>query len=151
MSQSLVQVYLHIKFSTKDRKPFLREPELRSRTQAYLAGACHNMKAPSLIVGGIEDHVHILCRLSKLMSIADLVKELKRESSKWVKEQSRELRSFHWQSGYGAFSISPSHVNVLKKYIHNQEEHHRKESFQDEFRRICKKYGLEVDERYVWS
>jgi len=151
MSQSLVQVYLHVVFSTKERRPSLQDSELRERTHAYLAGTCHQLGAPSLIVNGTADHVHILCRLAKVLSVADLIKELKRESSKWVKQECPEASDFYWQSGYGAFSISPSHVEALKAYIAGQEEHHRQESFQDEFRRLCKKYDVEIDERYVWD
>lgn len=101
--------------------------------------------------GGAEDHVHILCRLSKNTALSTLPRELKRESSKWAKIQSQKLRHFHWQLGYGAFSVSPSHVTALKRYIADQIKHHRHESFQDEFRRLCEKYGVEIDERYVWD
>ena len=149
MSQSLVQVYLHIVFSTKDRWPFLRDQTVRDRTHAYLVGICKNQRALSLKVGGTTDHVHILSRLSKTLAISGFIQEL--ESSKWVKQQSPELSSFYWQAGYGAFSVSPSHVDALVDYIENQEEHHRHESFQDEFRRLCEKYGLELDERYAWD
>ena len=151
MSQSLVQVYLHIVFSTKDRRPFLRDQELRDRVHAYLVGVCRNQGAPSLRIGGVEDHVHILCRMAKVLSISNFLRELKRESSKWVKQQSPALQQFYWQTGYGAFSVSPSHVGGLADYIANQEEHHKHESFKDEFRRLCKKYGVDIDERYVWD
>jgi REP element-mobilizing transposase RayT len=93
----------------------------------------------------------MLCRLGRLLSVAELLRELKRESSKWLKTRSVELSEFHWQDGYGAFSISPGHVPDLRHYIENQEEHHRKESYQDEFRRSLRKYGIEFDERYVWD
>ncbi len=151
MSQSLTQVYLHLVFATKHRKPFLRDDELREHTHAYLTGTCNNLDSPSLIVGGVEDHVHVLCRQSKNIALKTLVGELKRESSKWVKTENPPLSEFYWQAGYGAFSISPSHVQALIEYIANQQEHHKSESFQDEFRRLCKKYGLEIDERYVWD
>ena len=151
MSQSLVQIYLHIVFSTKNRQPFLRDKEFRARTRAYLAGICTNLDCPALIIGGVEDHLHLLCRFGKTIEVATLVRELKRDSSKWIKENDERLDDFHWQSGYGAFSVSPWHVEILKEYIVNQEEHHRRESFQDEFRRICRKYGVEIDERYVWD
>jgi putative transposase len=101
--------------------------------------------------GGVADHVHLLVRLSKNIAIAEFVRELKRESSKWIKREAPALDKFHWQQGYGAFSISPGHVERLKEYIANQEEHHRTESFQDEFRRLLKKYKIEYDERYVWD
>ena len=151
MPQSLVQLYVHLVFSTKDRRPFLRDLAIRGRMHAYLIGTCDNQQCPSLIIGGVEDHVHILCRLSKTLDVSTLIRELKRESSKWIKEAYPQLADFHWQNGYGAFSISPSHVEALKAYIKNQEEHHRRESFQDEFRRLCRKYGIEIDERYVWE
>lgn len=151
MPQSLAQLYIHIVFSTKYRKPFLRDEVLRKQTHAYLAGACKKMESPSLIVGGVEEHVHILCRQSKNIALKDLVGELQRESSKWLKTQGPDLSEFYWQSGYGAFSISPSHLQALTEYITNQKEHHKSESFQEEFRRLCKKYGLEIDERYVWD
>jgi REP element-mobilizing transposase RayT len=149
--QSLAQVYLHVVFSTKERRPFLKDREFRARVHAYLAGTCKNLDSPALIVGGVEDHVHILCRLGKSIEVATLVRELKRESSKWIKAEQPKLSQFYWQAGYGAFSISPSHVTALKEYIANQEEHHRKTTFQDEFRKLCKKYGLELDERYAWD
>ncbi len=98
-----------------------------------------------------EDHVHILCRLSKTLDVSTLIRELKRESSKWIKQEYPQLVEFHWQNGYGAFSISPSHVDALTAYINNQEDHHSRESFQDDFRRLCLKYGIEIDERYVWD
>lgn len=151
MPQSLAQLYTHLVFSTKLRKPYLRDTQRRENLHAYLAGACHNLGSPSLIVGGVEDHVHILCRLSKTMHVAELIRELKRESSKWVKGASSRLGTFQWQSGYGAFSISPSHVRALMRCISNQAAHHHTESFQDECRRLCRKYGLEIDERYVWD
>ena len=151
MPQSLAQIYLHIVFSTKHRAPFLQDKTIRDNLHAYLTGTCRNLDSPSLAIGGVEDHVHLLCRQSKIHSVADLVREFKRESSKWVKEQDPKLGAFYWQQGYGAFSISPSHVEALKDYIWNQEDHHRTESFQDEFRRLCRKYGLELDERYCWD
>jgi REP element-mobilizing transposase RayT len=149
MSQSLAKVYLHLVFSTKNRQPFLRDKQLRTQCHAYLAGTCKARGSPSIIVGGVEDHVHILCTLSREESISVLIRELKRESSKALKEMG--LTSFYWQAGYGAFSVSPGHVAAVKEYICNQEAHHRKVSFQDEFRRLLKKYGIEYDERYVWD
>jgi len=151
MPQSLVQIYVHIVFSTKHRTPFLKDQEFRDRTHRYLAGICKNLNSPAPAVGGVEDHVHILCRLGKSIAVADLVRDLKRDSSKWVKVEQPQLAEFHWQQGYGAFSISPTHVDGLKAYIANQRDHHRQESFQEEFRRMCGKYGIEIDERYAWD
>jgi putative transposase len=151
MPQSLVQIYVHIVFSTKNRAPFLTDRELRDRTHAYLNGICTNQGSPSLRIGGVGDHVHTLCRLSKTLDVSTLIRELKRDSSKWIKHNGPTLAGFHWQNGYSAFSVSPSHVDPLIQYIINQEEHHRHETFQDEFRRLCKKYGVDIDERYVWD
>lgn len=151
MSQSLVQIYVHIVFSTKNRQPFLKDRGFRERSHAYLTGISENQGSPSLRIGGTEDHVHILCRLSKTLDISTLIRELKRDSSKWIKEEHPRLADFYWQQGYGAFSVSPAHVDPLDEYIASQEEHHRRETFQDEFRRLCKKYSVAIDERYVWD
>ena len=151
MAQSLAQVYLHIVFSTKNRTPFLQNKVLRNELHAYLAGICKKMDSPSLQVGGIEDHVHILCRLSRRHGIMSITGELKKGSSKWIKERDSALSKFYWQNGYGAFSVSPSHITALRKYIANQEGHHRKETFQEEFLRLLNKYGIQYDERYLWD
>ena len=151
MPQSLAQTYVHIVFSTKHRVGYLENPALRERTHAYLAGTCANLDSPSLVVGGPEDHVHVLCSLSRKRALADLVRELKRESSKWVKEQAPGCADFHWQGGYGAFSVSPGHIGALREYISAQEAHHKKESFQEEFRRLLRKYHISFDEAYVWD
>ena len=151
MGQSLSQIYLHIVFSTKDRRPFLQDTKVREKMHNYLKGICKKQDCPWLAVGGVEDHVHIACRLSKNLGVSTLMKELKQGSSVWVKTEFQTMSSFHWQNGYGAFSVSPSHVPALKRYIENQEAHHRRESYQDEFRRLLKKYAVEYDERYVWD
>jgi REP element-mobilizing transposase RayT len=128
MAQSLVQIYVHIVFSTKNRQPFLEDRAFRDRTHGYLKGVCDNQGSPSLRIGGVEDHVHILCRLSKTLDVSTLVRELKRDSSKWVKEQEPRLADFYWQNGYGAFSISPAHVDPLKQYIVNRSEQRKRRS-----------------------
>jgi putative transposase len=149
--QSLAQIYLHIVFSTKGREPSLSDHTLREEVHNYLGGTCRNLDSPSVIVGGVADHVHILCRLGKTMSVSDLVRDLKRESSKWLKERSPDLAVFYWQNGYGAFSVSPRELDMVKGYIANQEAHHATESFQDEFRAILGEYQVDFDERYVWD
>jgi putative transposase len=151
MSQSLTQIYLHIVFSTKHRAPYLKDRAFGNQTHAYLAGICKNLDCPALAVGGVEDHVHVLCRFSKNIALAHFLQELKRSSSKWIKVERPALADFHWQAGYGAFSLSPAHVDPVKQYIADQEKHHADESFQDEFRRLCRKYSVPIDERYVWD
>ena len=151
MPQSLSKVYLHLVFSTKNREPFFLDKTVRGKMHQYLGGTCESLDSSSVIVGGVDDHVHILCQLSRTRSIADLVREVKRESSKWIKGKGRDFAAFHWQDGYGAFSVSPSHRTFVTTYIANQEAHHATESFQDEFRRYLTKYAIEYDERYVWD
>jgi putative transposase len=151
MPQSLAEVYIHLIYSTKGRIPFLRDRDLRNELHGYLVGTFAGHGSPSLRTGGVEDHVHVLCRLGRTSSIADLVRDAKRASTKWIKNRSPQLDAFQWQSGYAAFSISPSHVEALKHYIANQEEHHKTESFQDELRRICGIYGVELDEEHAWD
>jgi putative transposase len=151
MPQSLAQVWLHIVFSTKHREPFLSDPVILRAAHAYLAGTWKALDCPPVCIGGVADHVHILCGLGRTITIADLVKNLKLESSKQIKLKAPNLVDFYWQSGYGAFSVSPGHRGILCDYIRSQEEHHRTESFQDEFRRLMRKYGIEWDERYVWD
>ena len=151
MPQSLAQIYLHIVFSTNERRPFLQDPIIRGRMHAYLHGICERQMFPSIAVGGVANHIHIACRLGKTLDVATFIKALKQGSSIWIKSEFQNQDSFHWQNGYGAFSVSPSHLRALKEYIQDQEEHHRRESFQDEFRRLLKIYEVEYDERYVWD
>ena len=151
MPQSLSSIYLHLVFSIKDRRPYLRDDQHRNELHAYLGEISNRLDAPSLVVGGVEDHVHLLCRFGRKSSVSDWVKELKRVSSIWVKGKSEGLSEFSWQAGYGVFSVSPSHIDAVTKYIENQEEHHQKLSFKDEFRNLLKKHNVKYDEKYVWD
>ncbi len=150
MPQSLSSILIHLVFSTKNRQPFITET-IESELHKYLGGVFRNCGCPSLAIGGDKDHIHALFSLSRVWSIANLVEEVKGSSSKWIKGKGDEFRYFQWQSGYGAFSIGQSGVEDLKRYIANQREHHRRSSFQDEFRALCRKYVVEIDERYVWD
>jgi putative transposase len=149
MAQSLAKILVHTVFSTKDRRPFLRDHAIRDETHAYLGGILANLGCQPLIVGGVEDHVHLLSMLSRTCTAADMVKEVKRGSTLWIK--SKGLEDFAWQNGYGMFSIGSSQIPDVKKYIATQEEHHRCMSFQDEMRTLFKRYEIEYDERYVWD
>ncbi|MCP4407437.1 MAG: IS200/IS605 family transposase [Gammaproteobacteria bacterium] len=151
MPQSLTRIWLHIIFSTKNREPLLTDKEVRKQVHAYLAGICKQMSSSALIIGGIADHVHILCNQSKNVALKDLIQKVKQGSSKWVKRQWPSLNYFYWQQGYGAFSVCPPHVDKVRDYIANQEEHHRKVGFQDEFRSFLERYQVPYDERYVWD
>jgi REP element-mobilizing transposase RayT len=151
MPQSLVQIAVHIIFSTKERRPWLRDTNLRSEMFAVLGNRANESNCPIVAVGGWEDHVHLLCHLGRTTTIANLVRDLKIDSSKWIKTKAKRLDTFRWQEGYGAFAISPSHEKALIAYIDDQAEHHKTVSFQDELRRILKKNGLPIDERYLWD
>ena len=109
------------------------------------------LDCPSIAINSVEDHIHILCQLSRKISIADLVEQLKTSTSKWLKTKGPDLIDFHWQSGYGVFSVSQSKRDDVVRYIHRQEEHHRRINYQDEFRQLCAKHAIEIDERYVWD
>lgn len=150
MGQSLVKNYIHIVFSTKYREPLIHE-EIENELHKYLGGICNSLNCSVLIVGGYTDHIHILCMLSKNISLVELVKKIKSHSSKWIKTRSKNYSNFYWQDGYGAFSVNPSQIEVVKNYIANQKEHHDKKSFKNEFRLFLKKYEVEYDEKYVWD
>jgi putative transposase len=117
----------------------------------YLIGILNNLDCPSITTGVVEDHVHILCNLSRSLSIASLVSQLKSSSSERIKSESKDVAAFYWQAGYGVFSVSQSNIERVVEYIANQEEHHRKVSFQDELRLLLNRHQIPFDERYVWD
>ncbi|MGH9327502.1 MAG: IS200/IS605 family transposase [Terriglobia bacterium] len=150
MAQSLSKLYVHLIFSTRGREPLLLG-ELRGQMHAYLAGVLNHHDSPAIKVGGTADHLHALFRLSKNHSLAGVVEEIKTSSSRWIKTQARGLGGFHWQNGYGGFSVGAGELQRVAEYIERQEVHHRSLSFQDEYRQLLKQYEVECDERYVWD
>ena len=151
MPQTLSCLYTHIVFSTKNRVGFLRDPDLRKKTHAYLAGIATQQNCPAVRIGGAADHVHLLVRLGRETTQSSLLHELKRSSSIWIKKQKDGLDDFAWQNGSGLFSISPGHVQELCHYIDNQDAHHRTISFEEELRGIFTKYKMKWDEAHVWE
>jgi putative transposase len=151
MSQSLSVVYLHLVFSTKDRRPFLRDRVLRSEMHSWLGSASGEIGCSAILTGGVEDHVHLLARHGRNISQADWVKEIKRTSSVWIKERGVGLEDFAWQTGYALFSVSASNLEMVREYVARQEEHHMRRGFQDELRTLLRKHGESWDERYVWD
>jgi REP element-mobilizing transposase RayT len=149
MPQSLVKNYIHIAFSTKDRYPFIDKIIAREHF-AYLAGICKNLESYPVEIVGVAYHVHILCNLSRKIPLMKLPEELKSHSSGWLKTKGNEYQNFYWQNGYGGFSVNPKEIEVVRQYILNQEEHHKKMTFQNEYR-FLEKYNVEYDERYVWD
>ena len=151
MPQSLAKILVHTVFSTKERRPFLRDRNLREELHRYLGGILRQHDCQPIIVGGVEDHVHILGTLARTCDAATMVKELKRGSSLWLKTKGDDLQDFAWQNGYGIFSIGFSQIGAVRDYIAGQEVHHRKVTFQDELRALLRRYEIEFDERYVWD
>jgi len=150
MAQSLAKVLVHITFSTKDRRPLI-PPHVREQMSAYLCGILKDVGSPAIQVNCVADHAHILCRLSRTRSIAQVVEELKKGSSAWAKTGSPGLRGFYWQPGYGAFSVSESNAAAVREYIRNQEEHHKKMSFKDELLGLLRRHEVEYDEEHLWG
>ncbi len=150
MAQSLAKIYLHIIFATKYRRKLI-DKEVKDGLYRYIQGILKNMVCPAIIINGTADHVHILCLLSRNVSVSDLLEEIKRSSSKWIKTQGTKYHNFYWQNGYGAFSVSESLVDRVKRYVERQEEHHARKSLQEEYLALLEKYGVEYDERYLWE
>ena len=150
MPQSLSKVIVHIIFSTKAREPWLGL-DVRPRMHAYLATVCRDLGAEVVRVGGVADHIHIVTTLPRTLSQAQLIEQIKKTSSKWIKAVYTRYRTFAWQRGYGAFSVSPSQLDAVLQYIDGQKEHHRTRTFQEEYRELLRRHGVDFDERYVWD
>ena len=149
MPQSLVKILVHIVFSTKERQRTIT-PQIEPPLYGYISGIITNNGGRMIIAGGDADHIHILSSIGRI-GIAELVGDIKRESSSWIKIQDRRFEKFYWQRGYGAFSIGQSQVPAVSTYIRDQKKHHKSQSYQDEFRALCARYEIEIDERYCWD
>ncbi|MCG2589087.1 IS200/IS605 family transposase [Rhodohalobacter sulfatireducens] len=151
MSQSLSAIYIHATFGTKDRNYWINE-KISTNLHAYMATILKNLNCPALIINSMPDHVHILFRMSKTVTIAQVIEEVKKSSSKWIKNQLSGTPSFYWQRGYGAFSVSCSHLDVVTEYIAHQNEHHKKVTYKEEIERLMDKYNVnEYEPAYYWS
>ena len=151
MAQSLSKIYVHLVFSTKNHYPFINS-NVKERLHSYIAGTFKNMDSPVISINSTEDHIHILFRLSRKYSLSKIIEEVKKQSSRWIKDINFGNDKFAWQKGYGAFSISSSKLEAAKKYIDNQSEHHRKKSYKEEIEDFVKHYDLdECDEKFFWS
>lgn len=150
MAHTYTNLLVHAVFSTKDREPVL-SAEVRDRLCPYLGGIVHEMGGRALAINGVEDHVHSLISIPPTVCVADVMRVLKANSSKWIHETWPGLRSFAWQTGYGAFSVSQSQADGVSEYIDRQEEHHKRMTFQEEFLALLKRHGISYDPRYVWK
>ena len=150
MPQSLAKNLIHLIFSTKDRCLLIKD-SIRIELHNYAGGILRDLDSPALLMNSVEDHIHILLNLHRTKALSDVVGELKRSTSVWAKEQGPQFNDFYWQAGFGGFSVSQSGVPSVKKYIAGQAEHHKKRSFQDEFREFLQRYEVPYDEKYVWD
>ena len=150
MSQSLSKILVHLIFSTKNRERIL-DDTIRPELHRYLATVLAGVDSPAVLINSVSDHAHILLRLSKTHALCDVIEEVKKASSKWLKTKGPAYAHFYWQNGYGAFSVSQSNAEEVRRYIANQAEHHRVKTFQEEFRAFLQKHEVEFDERYVWD
>lgn len=151
MSQSLSVVNVHLVFSTKHRYPFLVDAILREEMFRFLAATSNQLGCEVRQVGGMPDHVHILAQLGRTIAQAEWVKELKRTSSIWIKQREPTLAEFAWQLGYGIFAVNQTHLARVRHYIQHQEDHHRDQTYQEEFRHFLRHHHLSWDERYLWD
>lgn len=150
MPQSLVRNLIHVCFSTKNRADLI-SPEIESELYGYIHGIIENNKSKLILANGTANHIHLLISLGKTLSISELVGDIKRSSSTWIKTQNKTFKDFYWQEGYGAFSVGQTEDEIVMKYIANQKEHHKTKDYKTEFRGFLKKYNIEYDERYVWD
>lgn len=148
MPQSLAGLYCHIIFSTKNRVPDI-DPNWQDRLYSYIGGTLRSQQCVLMAAGGVADHVHLLVSLSRTVCVADVVRDIKSSSSRWIHENFPNRKTFAWQSGYGAFSVSYSHLDQVRAYLTKQAEHHRTKTFQEEYREFLAKYQIEYDERYL--
>jgi REP element-mobilizing transposase RayT len=150
MPQSLARLHIHLVFSTKNREPFIAD-SVRDSLHRYMATVLQNFGCPPVLINSVADHVHILFELGRTVALSAAVEEVKKSSSKWIKTQGAEFAAFAWQAGYGAFAVSESNVTPVREYIADQQEHHRKKSFQEEYRSFLEGHRIAFDERYVWD
>jgi len=150
MSQSLAKILLHLIYSTKNRERTIRD-DIRAELHRYTAGILKELESPAILINSVEDHVHILYAHSKNLSLSKVVEEVKKGSSKWIKTKGTEYSGFHWQAGYGVFSVSQSGVIDVVQYIQSQKEHHHRKTFQEKYREFLKRYEVAYGERYVWD
>jgi REP element-mobilizing transposase RayT len=150
MSHTFTYLCLHVVFSTKDRRPSIR-PDIKERLFAYLGGIVREKGGTALLINGMPDHVHLLLTIPPNISVADILRTVKANSSKWVHETWPQYKDFSWQQGYGAFSVSKSSLPDVHKYVANQEEHHRRLTFDEEFRALLIRHEVEFDERFLWK
>lgn len=150
MAQSLSKLYLHIIFHVKNSSPIINIDE-EKELYAYIGSIIKDNESIPIVINGVQDHIHILCIMSKNIALAKLVEEIKRHSSRWIKTKSSYYSSFGWQGGYAGFSVSPALHDKTKGYIQKQKEHHKKMTFKEEYLLFLKEYDIDFNETYLWT
>ena len=150
MVQSLSKLYVHVMFHIKNNECRIK-PEDEAELYSYIGGLLKISKSVPLIINGTENHIHVLFIMSKNISLADLIEDIKRNSSRWIKTKGIHYKNFEWQGGYSGYSVSQSKVEIVKKYIENQKNHHKQQSFEQEYVQFLKEYGIDYNELYLWT
>lgn len=150
MSQSLSKVITHIIFSTKKHQTFIAD-DICDELYKYIAGTLKHLDCIPIIIDGSIDHIHILCSVSKNLSLSETIRKIKTSSSKWIKTKDNKLEDFSWQKGYAAFSVSQSAIEDVKRYIYDQKQHHKKLSFKEELIKFLEKHKIDYNPEYIWD
>ncbi|MDP1879471.1 MAG: IS200/IS605 family transposase [Parachlamydiaceae bacterium] len=150
MTHTYSQLLFHLVWSTKERRPLIL-PDFKKALYEYMAGIFRSLKCYCLLIGGVEDHIHVCVEIPPSLNISDVMKTVKVSTTKWIKQNYVNCNDFEWQQGYGAFSVSTSNKNVLLEYIKNQEQHHKKVDFREEFLILLQKHGVKFEEKYLWK
>lgn len=150
MANTYTQIYIHVVFSVKGRQSLIQK-NWKDELYKYISGIAKGKQQKVYAIGGVEDHIHILLSIKPNIALADLVREIKSNSSKWINEKSLVMGRFEWQAGFGAFSCSHSQLESVIVYINNQEEHHTKKNFKFEYLEMLQKWNVDFDEKYVFN
>jgi putative transposase len=150
MANTYTCLHYHVIFSTKNRERWIAS-DIEPRVWSYLGGIARENQLKSHLIGGFDDHIHMLVRIPPAVAVSEAVKRIKGGSSKWIKENFPQIQTFAWQDGYGAFTVSRSQIGEVENYIRGQREHHRLKTFQEEYRSFLDKHEVEYDEKYLWD
>ncbi len=150
MSQSLIDIPLHLVFSTKERTPWI-QPDIEEELYQYISGVCRNIGCTVIKINGVEDHIHVLALLGRTITISKLISEIKSNSSRWIKSKGDQYKDFSWQGGYGGFAVSRRNIESAKKYLLLQKEHHKTVTFKEEFLAMLKQAQVPYDEKFLWD
>lgn len=150
MADTYTQLYIQFVFAVQNRKNLIR-PEWEGELHRYITGIIQNKSHKMIAINGMPDHLHMFIGFQPVDHMSELIKVVKGESSKWIKDRGHVKGRFRWQEGYGAFSYSRSHIDRVYHYIQNQKEHHKKKTFREEYIKLLEKFDIDYDERYIFK